>query len=528
MLLNNPFRFGDPSLDPQFHPGIAGHWDFNDSSTVTVGGGRVEDITDGSGNGNDLSDLTLNFGPLLVTVDGKDFGRFSEANLTRLIASHDASLDFGTGSFTVMVVIKTSGFRAINGIVVAKGGISVGDGQWDVQINRSGYGSLAGSTGNFFGGVGIASSDTSTGVVTGRLMVVTVEFDRVAEVANFYKNGVLSPNSGQDISAADSNSNTLDLAVGRLSQNAGAYLDGDIGELAVIGGVVTSIEMTAMHNYLLNKWSIVTGLPTLTPTLDPATLTGRIGHWDFSDAASITEVSGKIQQIDDQEGTNDLTQADAARRPIIAYRRGSLMGHFSADGNEDWISTAGDLTPTNLADIGTNSYLSVCVFRAERDVSAPDNGNTVFISGRNGAGGASAFARVFGMRDNDDGVNCGVGEGGVTVDSVDNAEDARWRTVVFSLFVNREASPDELTVHFNGVETADSGRDISALTPLNNVGVEFDGFIIGTLLPDFLDFGTKFRFEGGIGEVIVIEEALTMTQIVNIHHHLMNKWDVTT
>lgn len=512
------------SLNPKLHAGIAGHWDFNDSSTITLGGGRVEDITDGSGNGNTLSDLALNFGPTIETVSGMDFGRFSLGAATRLVATHDATLNFGSGSFTIMFVIRSDDWTQHTGYVAAKGVVtSPADGQYDALINLDGSGVLTGTTGDTNATI-LQTEDPYTAAVTNRLMVCTIEFDRTGEVVNFYKNGVLSTGSGADLTGVSSHDNTLDLCVGRQSQSVGSFLGADIGELSIIGGTVTADEMTGMHNYLINKWSIVTGLPTNSPAIDPATFVGRIGHWDFSDASSITEVTSKISQIDDQETTNDLSQSTAARRPIMARLRGSLMGHFSADGLEDWLSTAGDTSPTDLADIGANSVLYIAVFRADRAVAPTDNGNTVFISGENNVNCARLFAEI----DSTDGMIPSVAESSTVIDVTDGDEDVRDRTVCYAMYINREASPDELTLYFNGVETSASGVDISTVDPLNNVGSAHDGFILGTLLPGDGTFGPKLRFSGGIGEMIVIEEALTSAEIVEISHFLMNKWDITT
>lgn len=260
-----------PHNDLPVKQGLLAWWDAADDSTVTLSGSNVTQWRDKSGNSYHMSPSGT--GPTRSnTQNSKSVLTFTAAQDIR---DNTTALNLSTTNSTVVVVSR---YTVGNQLYTNQSGRilqSISNnwllGAWSSQPSKY-----------FAGGWVSSSSQTSTNDTTWGIHTGTGDYSN--DVWAYIKNGTdltVTSNGG----AAGPN---------RFSINSGGYNEKsqcEVAELIVFNRVLSSDELTKVHNYLQNKWNIevsdakwydrTANAYNGTPTNGPTYSETNKGYFDF-------------------------------------------------------------------------------------------------------------------------------------------------------------------------------------------------------------------------------------------------------
>jgi hypothetical protein len=221
---------------------------------VTTSGSSITSWTDRSGQSNNATGGTAM--PTLVSssINSLPAAHFV-ATSTQYVSVADATtLQFGTGDFYIAVVAKFDN-DPTDGIVSGIGALytKLGTGSGLLFFaNDYDYGTMT-----FAAGLSNVEDPTPTEVEyaasyndgTARLYVV----QRASGTETLRVNGsqVASSTSSVDVSESGS-----EVDIGLVAVDTEAALDGDIAEMVVVGGTLSSTDLTNLESYLMTKYGL--------------------------------------------------------------------------------------------------------------------------------------------------------------------------------------------------------------------------------------------------------------------------------
>lgn len=241
---------------PDTVTGLVGWWDPSDSATITTSGGDVTDMTNKASGASAASDFAGDSpDPSQGTINSLDALSF----FTGEAMSHDdaaAETNFGTGSFTISIVIETS--QTIRGVLWGKGDTTGPRVRIDINASSSGDAFV------------FVDDDTNTvnitdgsGINDGSPHMITMWVDRTNDIMRLYVDGV-QQGSDADISSVtgtlsasggDADRQLLGAATAGATAVQNGY-NGLMGEVLVYDNALSSSDLTTIHDYLSSKWGI--------------------------------------------------------------------------------------------------------------------------------------------------------------------------------------------------------------------------------------------------------------------------------
>jgi hypothetical protein len=177
------------------------------------------------------------------------------------------------------------------------------------------------------------------------------------------------------------------------------------------------------------------------------------------------------------------------------------------DGSNDYLSTA-SATPI---DFGASD--SWAIFVVYKTIDATFGG----LLAKGNSPPAPRFSSRVNIADTDDGhfvfnVNDNsTGDTFIDDDTEDFNDDA---LRLAAMVCDRQ--DDELKHYSDGVETADSGTDISSVGSLSNSQALFMGCM----------FPTVQHLDGDIGEAVIFKGRMSEEQINGVNQYLLDRWDI--
>lgn len=165
---------------------------------------------------------------IMDALNGKPVLRFS-ATVTNWVENADGTLGrFGTNDFAIFTVHRSSG---VNATVLSKGAFG-GSGRWDIGSNQN---QMRWDSSNYIGRAGAQFSVRC--------------YQRTGGVMRYYENG--KPLA--DSPASHNFTGTDPLYIGRRGTE-GRAMDGDIAEIMIYTGTVSSAACGRISSYLGQKW----------------------------------------------------------------------------------------------------------------------------------------------------------------------------------------------------------------------------------------------------------------------------------
>jgi len=260
-----------PHNDLPVKQGLLAWWDAADDSTVTLSGSNVTQWRDKSGNSYHMSPSGT--GPTRSnTQNSKSVLTFTAAQDIR---DNSTDLNLTTTTHTVVVVSRytTGNLLYTNNAGRILQGVSNNWllGAWDSQPSKYYAAGWVTSSSR------VSTNDTTWGIHTG-----TGDYSN--DVWAYIKNGTdLTVSSG----GGGGGPNRLSINSGAINENSPC----EVAELIVFNRVLSSDELTKVHNYLQNKWNIsvsdakwydrTANANNGTPTNEPTYSETNKGYFDF-------------------------------------------------------------------------------------------------------------------------------------------------------------------------------------------------------------------------------------------------------
>lgn len=220
---------------------------------------------------------------------------------------------------------------------------------------------------------------------------------------------------------------------------------------------------------------------------------------DSTNAATVTLTTtyGQVSQWDDLSGSgNDVVQATSSLQPKSNRRTVNSLNVLYFDGSDSM--TAGD-----KFDLLTGGITIVAV--ASIDVTS----TRMFLAGKSPNGFGAGRYRLYAQK-------------ATPVSSADVEEST-------SLSATNGFTSTDATIHgmryrrdtIDGLQLWRDGSFVAAVTTVGTTSYNIaDAFTIGALV------GSYEFFNGTIAELIVVQSALTDTQMADLDEYLRNKWSV--
>lgn len=255
MFLLNPFRFLGIS-SPLAIGDVISWYDFSDSSTVTLSGSDITQITDKSGNGYTMAQSTVAERPTINTASTLDFAQFDPTTDDQhLENSNTASLAFGTGNFAIVAIARTSKTGTGNTPVFSFGDANERAGLFIGESTEGEFNCNVGEGGSNFINLTVTDQDYADGewrvlmgIRAGNVWTAFATDDETGHLetktsGNGSESWVISPSVGASIGAFDN--------------SQGPFFDsfdGDIGECIIFDKALTAEQRALVHDYLYQKW----------------------------------------------------------------------------------------------------------------------------------------------------------------------------------------------------------------------------------------------------------------------------------
>lgn len=414
--------------------------------------GNGNNVTQGTGSAQPTTNVSTSNGKNVLNFDGGDSfdipsGLFTVADGSNTVfvvsrrtsedASQDLIFNFMTGATNKFLMLY-----------------SATGGQIDYRSNNTPLGS-ASNTGN---------TNTDFNIVRGRRSGTTqaIAVNGGAESTN---------TNGENISGID------DAFLGSLDGTT-QFLTGSIAEVLMYDRSLSTAEITAVENYLTNKWL---GFQA------PTDLDGLQLWLDAADTATIADSSGSVSQWDDKSGLgNNAAQGTGANQPTTALDTINGKNVIDFDGTTDFFDLTSDVTLT--------ADYSVFIVSNTDDTASDrfflgDDGTSIKIGISNTG---ALFVRV---------LNAGSSDTTETFSSGNSI-----------LYITRNAA-NKVDQGFNGEALNRLYSDVaqSGTTTIGRIGVD----------------NASLFWDGNIAEVIIYNRALTSAERSDVEKQLALKWGIS-
>ena len=459
-------------FDPRTIPNCALWLDPADSSTVTLNGNNVSQLRDKSGLGYNMSQSTAGNQPTYATaLNGNRMLTFTQASSTRLSnVSFPAFIGAGAASYFLVEYNMTS----------ASG-------------NPGPFGYSAGpnfgliyqyNPGNVVGGTVFISGFQPFSDVT---LYDVAFYSPVPRVS--YLN---IPNTGSGMVGFI---NGVSRSVG--SQSAGTYsgsfsvgsstngfVSGNICELIVFNRSLTNTERRQVEGYLAQKWSVIQPTSGFIPT----SITGCQLWLDAADNSTITLSGSNITQWRDKSGNARNTTSVVGTPTLTALNN---VQAISFNGSSDFTGSIP----------GSGTALTVCIV-GSRTAGAATNGGVVCF-GRTGQPDWNDIRSLF-IGNGDTSLRVMLGT------RIANTQFAYIGSQAFMYILIFDGRNVNTFLNGGAIESAIASTEIFAFTQYK--------------IANRAGNTGNIRHTGTIGEVVVFNSALTVTQRQQMEGYLANKW----
>lgn len=255
----NPFRFGIPApSDPSEIASLVAWWDAQDSGTITHSGGEISQWDDKSGNGWNVTQATASRKPNNLTS-----ANFGSNNVVEFDGGDWLAIETATG-------FPINGAVASTMILVARQSANDGAAHRAFSYGTSTSGSIvmrAIGAGNSTGGYWSLGTEASTGFnstaaeSTNAGIYINTLVDAGANRAYAHYLDGSAAGSGTTAYPLSTASNAR-LCIGKTSYTSSGvhYWVGEIAEIQIYSGVLTTVERQAMEGYLAHKWGLAGNL----------------------------------------------------------------------------------------------------------------------------------------------------------------------------------------------------------------------------------------------------------------------------
>jgi hypothetical protein len=297
------------------------------------------------------------------------------------------------------------------------------------------------------------------------------------------------------------------------SINASQYFGGIIYEVIGFTSALTTTQRQQVEGYLAHKWG-------LTPTYasnTPLTIPGCQLWLDAADSSTITLSTTKVTQWNDKSGNGyNFTQSTSGNQPT--YSSASLNSlntiTFTSANSTYLLGTAS----TNF--IGTNSLSVYGIFKTNNSTS----GSSVFSKALYGY---AAGRILYGYRDPGTpativgGIGVASGPNAYT-DISDTYTAGSWR--VFGFVSDRSGWTN--TTYQNGTSIGSTTITADTTTNLTNAFPMLVG-AYNNSSGDANPPQAGYYLDGGVGELLVFNSALTTSQRQQVEGYLARKWGIS-
>jgi len=237
------------SFDVKNVPGLA-LWLDGSKGVTSDGSGNVSKWADQSGNANDAVQATANRQPSIVTpgINGKSVIRFNPPSaLYPYLTIPDATtLRLGTGDFYITAVAKRPVDNAFLNCVLSKQNAGAPFAGYAVYLNLS----APHAGGQLDANTNILSSGGPYGDGVARQF----GFARTSNTATFRVNGATQGTLPS--TAVNSDAPGVALSIGGVAPSGLHPLVGDLAELVIVKGAISTSDMAAIEAYLQAKYAL--------------------------------------------------------------------------------------------------------------------------------------------------------------------------------------------------------------------------------------------------------------------------------
>jgi len=307
----------------------------------------------------------------------------------------------------------------------------------------------------------------------------------------------------------------------------GEYYTGRMREILFYTGQLTTIQRQMIEGYLAHKWSLQASLPANHPyksttltgtTFSPSSMISLQLWLDAADQSSITLSGSSVTTWNDKSGNGyNFTQSTSGNRPtysVTSQNNRNTITFTSA--NSTYLVGTGT---TNF--MGTNSISVYGIFKTNNNTTT----SSVFAKSLYG----SASGRIlYGFRESGTPGNI---NGGIGVASGPNAYTnisdtysvGTWR--IFGFVSNRSGWTN--TTYQNGTSvgtitiTSDTTTNLTNTYPMIVGG--YNNSTGGVSPPQ-----AGYYLDGGVGELLVFNSALTTYERQRVEGYLAWKWGIQT
>jgi hypothetical protein len=462
-------------FDPRTIPNCALWLDPADTSTVTLNGANVSQLNDKSGLGYNMSQSTAGNQPTYSTaLNGNRMLTFTQASSTRLSnVSFPAFIGAGAASYFLVEYNMTG--TGNPGPFGYSAGPNFG------LIYQYNPGNVVGGT-NFISGFqpfyDVTLYDVAFYSPVPRISYLTIPNTGSGMVG--FINGVSRVVSTQ---TAGTYSGTFSVGSG-----TNGFISGNICELIVFNRSLTNSERQQIEGYLAQKWWVI--LPT--SGFIPTSITGCQLWLDGSDRSTMTFSGANITQWRDKSG-NARNTTSVVGTPILTSLNDVQAISFT--GTSDFTGSIP----------GSGSALTVCIV-GSRTAGAATNGGVV------------CFGRA-GQPDWNDIRSLAITNGDTSLRVMLATRTANTQFA----YIGSQAFMYILIFDGTNVNTFLNGGAIAS--PIANT--ETFAFTQYKIANRAGNTG-NIRHTGTIGEVVVFNSALTVTQRQQMEGYLGNKWGLKT
>jgi hypothetical protein len=481
---------------------------FNANTGVTTSNGKVTQWTDQSSNTNNVySSFPYSYSPI-VTTDPASGNSVLNFNGNQLLTTSSA-VTGGGNSVTIISVAGTSVPGSGQQTQVVVGGLYGGSNSARMLAFDNGNQSFNNNSGFFDGGPALVNSTLS---------INTVTFNSTSPgTATFYSQGVAN-GSASPISSATLSSG---LTIGSISSTPYQSWNGNIAEVLIYNGVLTTTQRQSVEQYLANKYGLyapnAAWIGGYSSTIqgeinrnqlnkaqadayialqanNPSMLTTGLKLWLRADAGVTVGIGTNVKGWADQTGNYPLTQNVAVDQPTLVTNdcNGEPAIRFSNYNN----GNVGAEVLTNSASMGAGINADM----------------TIIAVGVTTVPGASPQYSVYLGNGTNTGVSRALGyNNSLQYFNATGSTNTGTATPPAQTFVADGASlntnsPPAVTFYRNGTSISGSPSNLSSVQSVNS------GISVGSL------------WQGDICEALVYDHQLTSTELNEVSLYLANKY----
>ncbi|MFC1659029.1 LamG-like jellyroll fold domain-containing protein [Pseudomonadota bacterium] len=464
----------DPCVAEITTNGISMWFDPSDSNNITLDGSNITNVTDISGNINNLEQTTESKQPAYSTSSISGLNSILNATGDGLLGPNLGS-GIGYTDITLFIIMQTStSTSGTTGYIFSKDGSGVNTGDFSIEIKNDKASVTDQPNGIFFDGANTVT-DGNPHLITFRLN---------SDKGYLLKTDGITRNSDSTTGNTIWNNSTL-LELGAVLNGSYAYR-GNIGETILYTKALSDSQIEDVEAYLMNKWGVTeSNIPMygLKLWLDAEDIDGD------GDTTDNPADSSDISTWSDKSGNgNHATQATSTKQPLYS----TLNNVIAFDGSSDELEV-------DYSFLNSNTSYTVIIVEGRK--SGKESNYPIGC-----ATYATNEALHFGYRYN---TTFRFGQYYNDVDGTVPAYTSQKFNIMIGLY-------DNFVGHFlckNGTELA-SNSDVV-------------GFI--TIRPGRIgsNFGSNF-YDGDIAEVIMYNRALSDVERQEVEAYLSDKWGINS